>query len=328
MNVNASQIEQAVSQLRQGELVAFATETVYGLGADAESSRGVAQIYQRKGRPAGHPLIVHVASQASACFWIQWNVMGSALAGAFWPGPLTLIATRNNEAAGYACGDEVTVGLRCPSHPLAQTLLQAFEKNGGHGIAAPSANLFGGVSPTRASHVRDDFGDDLLILDGGDSQVGLESTIVDVSRGYATILRPGAVTALQINDALTARGLNPLDSTSAGQTDTPKVAGSLAAHYAPKSALLLVSPTEVAVRVKQFAASGKSVAVCSATRPAGAMHWEKASPDPTVFGQRLYALLREFDQMAIDQIVIEQPTNTEDWSAIHDRLGRAQTGSG
>jgi L-threonylcarbamoyladenylate synthase len=324
------EIEQAAAALRAGDLVAFATETVYGLGADAESASGVAQIYQRKGRPAGHPLIVHVATQGSACFWGSLGPAGHALAAAFWPGPLTLIATRDASVASFACGEEPTIGLRCPSHPVAQSLLQAFEENGGHGVAAPSANLFGGVSPTGAEHVRDDFGNGLNILDGGNSQIGLESTIVDVSREVTTILRPGAIGSAQINDVLAARGLHPLDRHQhQSGAPTPKVAGSLAAHYAPRTPMRLTASTRIDEQIRQLLLQGVSLAVCSANKPVGDVrHWEQAAPDPTRFGARIYALLREFDQLGVDQIVIESPPDETAWTAVLDRLQRAQTGSG
>jgi len=282
MDSGSTDIEEAVAALRAGELVAFATETVYGLGADAESSNGIAQIFQRKGRPEDHPLIVHVASQSSACFWAKLGAAGNALAAAFWPGPLTLIATRDAAAAAYSCGQEPTIGLRCPSHPVAQALLQAFEAAGGHGVAAPSANLFGGVSPTRAQHVRDDFGDNLRILDGGDRS----------------------------------------DET------TPTVAGSLAAHYAPRTPLRLVPTTAMGKHVRQLQAKGLQLAVCSAKKPDDVEHWEQAASDPFQFGARIYALLREFDQLGIDQILIQTPPNQSNWAAVLDRLQRAQTGSG
>lgn len=328
MRDESSAIENAVHVLRGGGLVAFATETVYGLGADAESARGVASIYERKGRPADHPLIVHVASQASACYWANLGAVGCALAGAFWPGPLTLIALRNPSVARFACGKESTIGLRCPSHPLAQQLLHAFENSGGHGIAAPSANLFGRVSPTCAQHVREDFGEDLLVLDGGNAQIGLESTIVDISRGFASILRPGVIGPDQINDVLAARGLRLLDENRLPAQSAPKVSGSLAAHYAPRSPLTLTTSANLRASVAQLIANGRTVAVCSRDRPDGVVHWEQAADNPVDYGQRLYAMLRAFDQLPIDQIVVESPPSTPAWSAVLDRLQRAQTGSG
>lgn len=326
----SSDVSQAVAALLAGELVAFATETVYGLGADAESEAGVAQIYQRKGRPAGHPLIVHVSSQSSACYWAKLGPAGNALAAAFWPGPLTIIASRHDAVASYACGVESTIGLRCPSHPLAQLLLQAFEADGGHGVAAPSANLFGAVSPTTAQHVRDDLGDDLLILDGGNSIIGLESTIVDVSGRSVRILRPGAIGSAQINDVLAARGLHPLDNQRhEPDATTPKVSGSLAAHYAPRTPMRLIAPDAIDNWVSQLRAQGFTVALCSVSKPAtGVQHWEQAATDPARFGARIYALLREFDQLDVDQIVIETPPEHSNWAAVQDRLQRAQTGSG
>ncbi|HEY5632679.1 MAG TPA: L-threonylcarbamoyladenylate synthase, partial [Burkholderiaceae bacterium] len=176
-------IADAAKRLAAGGLVAFPTETVYGLGADATSAQAVAEVYRTKGRPAGHPLIVHVLDEAQARWWAELGRDAKRLIDAFWPGPLTLIVPRRPGAPAFACGDEPTIGLRSPAHPVARALLEAFTALGGHGIAAPSANRFGRVSPTEAAHVRADLGEArLLILDGGPCEVGLESTIVDLSR--------------------------------------------------------------------------------------------------------------------------------------------------
>lgn len=336
----AQQVESAARELLAGGVVAFATETVYGLGANAEDARAVQAIYQLKGRPAGHPLIVHVSTLASARYWGRLGRVGEALASAFWPGPLTLIVLRHPAAPAYACGDEQTVGLRCPSHPLAQALLKAFEAQGGHGVAAPSANRFGGVSPTTAAHVRTDFGDRVTVLDGGPSAVGLESTIVDVSRGFATILRPGDISAGQINDVLLDSGLDTLregpahtcpdtGTESVDQPRRPRVSGSMAAHYAPTATLELVAPAQLPARLTHWQNRGKRVACCVLTvNVTQADHVEQASADPAQYGRRLYAMLRGFDEDGIEVILIEQPPTGQQWAAINDRLGRAQTGSG
>ncbi|MGB7300635.1 MAG: L-threonylcarbamoyladenylate synthase [Burkholderiaceae bacterium] len=326
----------AVTLLRRGDVVAFATETVYGLGADAHSARGVQQIYDIKGRPAGHPLIIHVSNQAAACYWADLGAAGKVLADAFWPGPLTLIVPRRADVPAYACGDESTIGLRCPSHPLAHKLLAAFEYGGGRGIAAPSANRFGGVSPTSASHVRSDFGEVVPVLDGGPSDHGLESTIVDLSRGFVSILRPGSVTAAQVSEVLRARGLAAIDTEVNAQPSLrdktvrqPRVSGSLAAHYAPDTAIELLLPEQLKRRVVELSDSGRRYVVCSSSQPEPpGLHWEHASSDAAVFGFRLYAMLREFDQLGADVILIEAPPRSAQWDAVNDRLQRAQTGSG
>jgi L-threonylcarbamoyladenylate synthase len=307
----------ALTRLRVGAVVAFPTETVYGLGADAENPAAVARIYALKGRPSGHPVIVHLADAAQMdVYAAQVSPAARALAAAFWPGPLTLIVRRSARVPDAVTGGQDTVGLRVPAHPLAHALLAAF----GRGIAAPSANRFGRVSPTSAAHVRAEFaGEDLLVLDGGDCEVGIESTIVDVSGRRARVLRPGAIGA----DAL-ARVLGHTPRTGArGRIRTP---GLLARHYAPVTPLELVPGRELPRRYAQLRGTGAKVAVlrcgpsdsgrCGAALPA----------EPRAYARGLYAALRALDAGGYDRVLVESPPRTGSWRAVRDRLTRAAHG--
>ncbi len=316
-------IAEAAAELAAGRLVVFPTETVYGLGADAANPDAVAQIYRLKGRPADHPLIVHVAHSHAARRWAHWNADTERLAKAFWPGPLTLILPRLEEACPAACGGQATIGIRVPAHPVALAMLGAFEMLGGSGVAAPSANRFGRVSPTRPQHVLDDLGVDApLILDGGDCAVGLESTIVDLSRDQPALLRPGGLALIDIERVL-GREL------AAPDAQAPRVSGSLAAHYAPRTALELVDAQLIEARLRALGASGAGVAVWSRTRPhAPCAYWAPSSDDPEIFGHMLYVRLRELDGAGVQRIVVERPPANEAWRAINDRLSRAEVGAG
>lgn len=309
-------IERAAQMLHEGGVVALPTETVYGLGADAGSPEGVAQVYRIKGRPADHPLIVHVLDIAQAGFWALPDPRAEALARAFWPGPLTLILRRAPGAPAAACGGESTIGLRAPSHPVARALLVALRGLGGQGIAAPSANRFGRVSPTRAAHVQADLGDEVpLIIDGGECVVGLESTIVDLSRPQAALLRPGGIDAAAIAAVLGA----PLRARDA---QAPRASGTLAAHYAPRTPLELVAPAALAQRVAMLAARGVAVAVWSREPQAGAC-WRGAPDEPAAYGHELYDALRQLDASGAARLLIETPPAGPAWEAVHDRLSRA-----
>ncbi len=317
---NDQTIEQAVCRLIAGEAVAFPTETVYGLGADAASAQGVAAIYQIKGRPADHPLIVHVLDAEQAAWWGELGDDGLRLAQAFWPGPLTLIVRRRHGAPAYACGGEPTVGLRAPSHPVARQLLEAFTRLGGHGVAAPSANRFGRVSPTTAQHVADDLGDRVaLIVDGGACEVGVESTIVDVSRGHAVLLRPGGVDAEAIAQVL---GQAP----GAADAQAPRASGTLAAHYAPHTPLELVDPALLDARIDELLADNVRLAVWSQQPPqrSGAqLRWERAPARAQDYARVLYDMLRRLDAFGADRMLIEAVPSSAPWDAVRDRLGRA-----
>lgn len=317
---DADAIEDAADRLARGEVVAFPTETVYGLGADAAQADAVAAIYRIKGRPADHPLIVHVLNEAQAAWWGVLGDLGERLARAFWPGPLTLIVRRQPTAPAHACGGESTVGLRSPSHPVARALLEAFVRKGGHGVAAPSANRFGRVSPTRALHVADDLDGDVdLILDGGACEVGVESTIVDLSRGTPVLLRPGGVPVDAIERVLGA-------APRARDAQAPRASGTLAAHYAPRTPVELVDAQALTARCAELAASGLRVGVWSGQCPAAEVacaHWEPALPAVSDFSRELYDTLRRLDRLDLSWILVERVPSGSEWDAVRDRLERA-----
>jgi L-threonylcarbamoyladenylate synthase len=314
-------VAEAARLLHAGELVAFPTETVYGLGADATSAHAVAKIFALKGRPESHPLIVHIADPLAIALWAR-HVPRAAqkLAARFWPGPLTMILPKAARVPAAVTGGQDTVGLRCPSHPVAQALLREFARVGSGGVAAPSANRFGHVSPTTAQHVRDEFGGELPILDGGACDVGLESTIVDLSRGAPVMLRPGAVTRRDIEQVL---GIAPAQR----DADAPRASGTLAAHYAPRAALALVDAASLASEV----AKGLGDAVLAThAEPAGTRvaAWIAAPLDAARYGHDLYANLRALDRSGARRILVEAPPGSVAWEAVNDRLARAAAGAG
>lgn len=317
-----NELSRAVALLRAGELVAFPTETVYGLGADAANPRAVAKIFAAKGRPANHPLIVHLPDASHLGRWAaEISEAARKLAAAFWPGPLTLILKRHPSVSDAITGGQDTVGLRVPNHALALQLLREF----GGGVAAPSANRFGHVSPTTAAHVRDELGAAVaLILDGGPCAVGIESTIVDLSGAEPRILRPGMLGAAAIGAVL---GRTPAIG---GTSEAPRVSGSLEAHYAPHTPLRLVAAADLAAAANRALDAGKRVAVLSARAPAGAgkaLFWRPAAADPAQFAHDLYACLRELDALASDLILVAAPPADEAWRAVTDRLVRAAAGA-
>ncbi len=314
---------EAARALKAGEVVAFPTETVYGLGADARNCEAVEAIYRIKGRPPNHPLIVHLFDPSKVLEWAQWSTQAQRLADAFWPGPLTLILPRLADAPSYACGGQDSIGLRCPSHPIAQALLEAFEALGGNGIAAPSANRFGRVSPTSAEHVRTDLGDSVSwVLDGGSTAIGIESTIIDLSRSQPALLRPGRIQPSAIEVALGA----PL---AAPDESAPRVSGSLPSHYAPDTPAELIAAESFLFRLGVIADTGEPFVVWARReRPhtlAARLNliWFRAPDLPAEFEQTLYARLREFDQIGAERIVIERPPTESEWFAVLDRLQRA-----
>ncbi|MBK7814894.1 MAG: threonylcarbamoyl-AMP synthase [Rhodocyclaceae bacterium] len=316
------EIERAVQLLRAGELVAFPTETVYGLGADASNVSAVAKIFAVKGRPQDHPLIVHVPGVEHLDRWAcEVPEKARALAKAFWPGPLTLILKRRPEVIDAITGGQDTVGIRVPNHPLALELLKAFDG----GVAAPSANRFGHVSPTTAQHVHDELGDAVaMILDGGPCQVGIESTIVDLTGERTTILRPGMVSAFELGKVL---GRLP----AIGGADAPRVSGSLAAHYAPRTPLALLQPDVVIFAVRDALAANEHIGVIAPMAcPLSdeRIVWRQISGEAAGFAHDIYALLRELDEMGCARIVVQKPPLNENWRAINDRLQRAVAGSG
>ncbi|HUL56100.1 MAG TPA: L-threonylcarbamoyladenylate synthase [Usitatibacter sp.] len=313
-------VASAARLLAAGELVAFPTETVYGLGADAANAAAVGKIFALKGRPANHPVIVHVAGTHGLRDWGH-DVPSAAfvLAERFWPGPLTIIVKRASRVPMIVTGGQESVGLRCPLHPLAQELLRDFERAGSGAIAAPSANRFGHVSPTTAQHVREEFGPSLPVLDGGACEIGLESTIVDLSRGAPVLLRPGAVTRAQIERTLGGK-LGDRDE------HAPRASGTLAAHYAPQTALTLMSPASLDADVRN---SGNVAVLALRDPPVGskALFWIAASGDPSTYAHDLYANLRKLDDAGAKRILVEAPPPAPEWEAVNDRLARAAAGS-
>ena len=304
------EVRRAAEILRAGGLVAFPTETVYGLGADASNPEAVARLYAVKGRPVDHPVIVHFASADQAlAFGTEVSEAAKKLAARFWPGPLTLILKASEQAKSFVTGGQPSVGVRVPSHPIAQQLLKAF----GGGVAAPSANRFGRVSPTTAAHVREDLGNDVdLVLDGGPTEVGIESTIVDVSGGSASVLRPGRISKAELEKhvALEEKGAS-----------APRHSGGLERHYAPRTPALLV-PTHALD--KEISKLKDRVAVLAFSRPDERVDfWLRMPREPAGYAQKLYAALRELDGAGCELILVEAPPEGAEWAAVRDRLERA-----
>ena len=325
----------AVELLQAGELVAFPTETVYGLGADAANPQAVAKIFAAKGRPADHPLIVHLPGAGHLDRWARdIPPMAWDLAEAFWPGPLTLILKRAPEVPYVVTGGQETVGVRVPSHPLALGLLRAYaQADGGQGgmcgIAAPSANRFGRISPTDAAHVHEELGDSVaLVLDGGSCTVGIESTIIDLSRddGFPPrLLRPGHITPEQIAAVI---GVMP-EVQNGG--NAPRVSGSLDAHYAPLTPMRVVATSQLDAVLGSLKDSGARFCVLSYTRQSECVQpnvLRQLPNEPEGYARGLYAALRELDQVGNDLIVLEAIPLEPAWAAVADRLRRAACGSG
>lgn len=329
MTPSEADYARAVALLRAGELVAIPTETVYGLGADAANPAAVARIFAAKGRPADHPLIVHLAGHDAVDHWAeQVPAVAWALMETFWPGPLTLILKKQSWVPDAVTGGQDTVGLRVPGHPVALELLRRFAAAVGEhaGIAAPSANRFGRISPTTAGHVREELGDRVpLILDGGSCVVGIESTIVDCSRGQPVVLRPGHISPLHLEAILGAR---LAIETAVG---APRVSGSLEAHYAPQTPLRMVVGERLLDFINAQRHRGGRCGVISLNQPpqAGMPHaWRLMPADPVGYAHALYAALRDMDHAGVDLIVVEAPPADPAWAAVADRLRRAAAGGG
>ena len=334
--MNDNDYARAVALLQAGELVAFPTETVYGLGADAANPEAVAKIFAAKGRPADHPLIVHLAGAGYLDRWAidipqdAWD-----LAEAFWPGPLTLILKRAPQVPYAVTGGQETVGLRVPSHPVALELLRAYALAGGgrqamSGIAAPSANRFGRISPTDAAHVREELGDAVAqILDGGRCPVGIESTIIDLSGDADSpprLLRPGHVTPEQIARVI---GVIPEHPQQQRQDHAPRVSGSLDAHYAPVTPMRRVASAQLTAFIGERQQAGQRCGLLAYGRQLPATPRLRRLPDEAQgYARGFYAALRELDQGDCDLIVVEDIPATPDWAAVADRLRRAVCGSG
>ncbi len=349
-----------------GGLIGLPTETVYGLGADADNAQAVARIFVAKGRPADHPLIVHVAdgdlcADAVAHFAQEVPQFASDLMRAFWPGPLTLILPRREGVAAAAAGGQASIGLRCPKHPVAQALLRACltptndpdpSPDGGTrqrapvasqgrdstqtgaprvwGIAAPSANRFGRVSPTLAAHVHSEFGDDLPVLDGGPCDVGIESTIVDCTRGVPVLLRPGQVQRAQLERVLQQRVLDPHDAAAQRTGQTPRASGTLHAHYAPNAKVRLMDGDALQTALDMLGSdidnAPATIAVYSrrVLRSRSSKVIRRRMPDDAdAVAHQLFAVLREFDAQAVKLIWVETPPVEAQWDGVRDRLQRA-----
>jgi L-threonylcarbamoyladenylate synthase len=314
-------VQAAAEALAAGELLAFPTETVYGLGARADDDAAVQRIYSAKGRPVAHPLIVHVADAEQARRFAQhWPASAQVLAQAFWPGPLTLIVRREPALAAAAAGGQSSIGLRVPAHPVAQALLYVAHRLGVPGVAAPSANRFGRVSATSAAHVLQEFGAELKVLDGGECPGGIESAIVDCSSGEPTLLRPGLLQRAQIESVL---------GTPLGERDaqSPRASGSLRSHYAPSAKLRLMSTQQLrdALELLGPQALNLKLAVYSRARlRAGRGVEHRLMPDdPAAAAHELFATLREFDARGAQLIWVEQPPDSAEWEGVRDRLMRA-----
>jgi L-threonylcarbamoyladenylate synthase len=310
------QIAKTARILATGGIVGLPTETVYGLAADASNAAAVALVYATKGRPANHPLIVHLAPHADIRFWAkQVPAYAQSMMDACWPGPLTIVLPRTEHAGDFITGGQNTVALRCPAHPVAQALLQACAALGVHGLAAPSANRFGRVSPTAAQHVDDEFSGTVLTLDGGACEVGIESTIVDCTQDAPRILRHGAVS---LADVARITGLVSVDAVTrkdANQTATPRVSGSLAAHYAPNTPLHFCNLQDAAMLPSSAVFMGfESVRNCA----------HHAMPrDAAQYAQQLYAALRSLDAMGYSAIAAQPLPVEPSWAGVADRLARA-----
>jgi L-threonylcarbamoyladenylate synthase len=321
--VRASQaeIEAAVDALRDGELVAFPTETVYGLGANASNPAAVRKVFELKGRPPSHPVIVHIDERRYLKRWVrEVSPAAEKLAEAFWPGPLTLVLPRAEGVHDIVTGGQDSIAMRIPSHPMARQLLDAF----GGGIAAPSANRFGRLSATRAEHVQDEFGDAVkVILDGGECQVGLESTIVSCLDGSPRLLRPGAVTLGQLRKVAGEVLVGP------GQAG-PRVPGSTTSHYAPQTPLTIVPGGELDQLAESLSGGGQRIAVLAQRLPLKTyptVTWINAGSRAAAYAHDLYSNLRALDRAGCSRILVQEVPGDERWDAIRDRLVRAAAGA-
>ena len=332
-------IEQAAQALKEGKLVALPTETVYGLGADADQDMACRAVFDVKARPANHPLIVHVSSQEAAMHYAQdIPAFAQNLIKTFWPGPLTVIVKRKESVGIAAASGQNTIGLRCPSHPVALQLIHAFEAIGGRGIAAPSANQFGATSPTTALHVQQGFADVsnhciAIILDGDACDVGIESTIIDCSRGKPVLLRPGTLTMEALEKAAQTKVYYPKEDRT--PETAPKASGTLAAHYAPKAKVRLMSAESMAIALG-IVAEAKSaddtphIGVYARNLPSAkskAIIKRQMPDNAKAVAHELFAVLHDFDDKCVKLLWIEELPDTEEWDGVRDRLDRAAAAS-
>jgi L-threonylcarbamoyladenylate synthase len=332
-------VSEAAQRIAAGQLVAFPTETVYGLGADADQEAAVAQIFTTKGRPADHPLIVHVLdADAAQSYAAQWPQFAQRLVRAFWPGPLTVILPRREGVASACAAGQDSIGLRCPSHPVARQLLAASAALGVRGIAAPSANRFGKVSPTRADHVRAELGVDFPVLEGGACEVGIESTIIDCTRGVPVLLRPGVLTVAQIEaamgqalrvDSVSTASHNGADSTPQPlppMAPAPRASGTLESHYAPQAPLRLMDAKALQTALDLLGSDAKNIAVFARTplkSHSSQLLLRRMPDDAAAAAQQLFAVLRDFDAHSVRLIWVESVPDTPEWDGVRDRLRRA-----
>lgn len=318
-------ILEAARVIQSGGLVGFPTETVYGLGADASSDSAVAGIFAAKGRPSDHPLIVHVADASQVTDYAS-GVPGFAerLIAAFWPGPLTVILPRKPGVAAAAAGGQNSIGLRCPSHPVALAFLKACHT----GVAGPSANRFGRVSPTTAKHVIEELGEGLLVLDGGPCDVGIESSIVDCTRGRPVLLRPGVLTRAQLEKACGQAVLDPDDLILKADA-APRASGTLESHYAPAARVRLMDAKAIQTALDLLGADAANIAIYARTIvriTSDKVLYRRMPDDALATAQQLFAVLRDFDAKGVKLIWIETPPPDEPWDGVRDRLGRAAAG--
>ena len=313
-------MQRAAQRLADGDLVAFPTETVYGLGARADHDAAVAKIFHAKGRPADHPLIVHVLDRDDVeYFAARLGSVAERLIRTFWPGPLTLILPRAQGVAQAAAAGQPTIGVRSPSHPVARELLAQARGLGVHGVAGPSANRFGRVSPTRAQHVLDEFGDAMWVLDGGECDVGIESTIVDCSRERPVWLRPGVLT----REAIQAAAGVPIEPPDAS---APRAPGSLASHYAPAAKVRLMPGPMLHTALQLLGEPTMKLAVYSRGSlhgVSGAVRQRRMPVHPQQAAHELFSVLRELDAEGVQLIWVEEPPPDPAWEGVRDRLVRA-----
>ena len=330
-------IAAAADIVKAGGLVAFPTETVYGLGADASSDAAVAKIFAAKGRPADHPLIVHVANMAAAeQFAAAMPDFARKLCAAFWPGPLTVIVPRRAGVATASAGGQNSIGLRCPAHPMALEFLHSCAARGVPGVAAPSANKFGKVSPTTAQHVRDELGAELAVLDGGACDVGIESTIIDCTRSAPVLLRPGVLSTQQLeaamgrklllNAELLEQDLLGLEADLAFNLTVPRASGTLESHYAPNARLRLMDAKALQTALNLLGEDAANMAVYSRVvlvSKSIRLIRRRMPDDALATAQQLFAVLRSFDAQGVKLIWVETPPQDSAWDGVRDRLQRA-----
>lgn len=322
-------IERAAAALASGALIGLPTETVYGLAADADSASAVSQVYALKQRPADHPLIVHVTGAERVTeFARQVPAFAQRLIDVFWPGPLTLILPRRDGRAAAAAGGQDSIGLRCPSHPVAQAILQAAWRLGVQGVAAPSANRFGRVSATEARHVGEELGDALLVIDGGPCDVGIESTIIDCTRGVPVLLRPGILPAQALECAAGQRLRDRDDPELQSAAATPRASGTLPSHYAPTARVRLLDADELRQQLQALPANtGAGPAVYARTPMASpwpaSVVWRAMPATPAAVAHELFAVLRALDSLGVTEIWVERPPLSAEWDGVRDRLLRA-----